>query len=81
MAHRDYSIRGEYARVYIFDDRMEIFSPGKLPNMVTVDNIRETRFSAVQGAVLQALGRLCKARDPAKARLGGRLRKRKRRGG
>ena len=45
MAHRDYSIRGEYARVYIFDDRMEIFSPGKLPNMVTVDNICETRFS------------------------------------
>lgn len=24
---------------------MEIFSPGKLPNLVTVDNIRETRFS------------------------------------
>lgn len=45
MAHRDYSIRGEYARVYIFDDRMEIFSPGKLPNIVTVDNIRHTRFS------------------------------------
>ena len=45
MAQRDYSIRGEYARVYIFDDRMEIFSPGKLPNMVTVDNIRHTRFS------------------------------------
>ena len=22
VAHRDYSIRGEYIRVYIFDDRM-----------------------------------------------------------
>ena len=45
MAHRDYSIRGEYARVYIYDDRMEVFSPGRLPNIVTVDNIRHTRFS------------------------------------
>ena len=29
----------------MYDDRLEIFSPGKLPNLVTVENIRETRFS------------------------------------
>ncbi|WP_346687491.1 ATP-binding protein [Enteroscipio rubneri] len=45
VTHRDYSIRGEYIRVYIYDDRMLIQSPGKLPNIVTVDNIRHVRFS------------------------------------
>lgn len=30
ITHRDYSIYGEYVRVYIFDDRMLIQSPGKL---------------------------------------------------
>jgi ATP-dependent DNA helicase RecG len=45
MAHRDYSLRGEYIRVYIYDDRMEIRSPGGLPNIVTVDNMRSTRWS------------------------------------
>lgn len=29
----------------MYDDRLEIESPGKLPNIVTVENIRETRFS------------------------------------
>lgn len=29
----------------MYDDRLEILSPGKLPNLVTVNNIQETRFS------------------------------------
>ena len=29
----------------MYDDRLEIESPGRLPNIVTVENIRETRFS------------------------------------
>lgn len=45
MAHRDYSIAGEYTRVYIYDDRMEIQSPGKLPNIVSLENMRYTRYS------------------------------------
>lgn len=45
VAHRNYSIRGDYVRVKMFDDRIEFVSPGKLPNIVTVDNIRETRYS------------------------------------
>ena len=32
----------------MFDDRLEIFSPGKLPNIVTLDNIMETRFARNQ---------------------------------
>lgn len=45
IAHRDYSIRGEYIRVYIYDDRLEIQSPGSLPNIVTPENMRHTRYS------------------------------------
>lgn len=45
VAHRDYSIRGEYTRVVIFDDRLEITSPGILPNRVTLENMRTTRFA------------------------------------
>ncbi|RKY03780.1 transcriptional regulator [Candidatus Poribacteria bacterium] len=39
VAHRDYSIRS-HIRVFIFDDRVEVRSPGGLPNTVTVENIR-----------------------------------------
>lgn len=45
ITHRDYSIYGEYIRIYIFDDRMLIQSPGKLPGTVTLENIRHQRFS------------------------------------
>lgn len=45
VAHRDYSISGEYTRITMFDDRIEFSSPGKLPNIVTVNNIQTTRFS------------------------------------
>ena len=45
VTHRDYSIRGEYIRVYIFDDRMLIQSPGSLPGAVTLENMRHQRFS------------------------------------
>jgi ATP-dependent DNA helicase RecG len=45
VAHRDYSIRGDEIRVFMFSDRIEFYSPGRLPGHVTVDNIVEERFS------------------------------------
>ena len=45
VTHRDYSIAGEYIRVTMYDDRIEFLSPGKLPSIVTVENIQNTRFS------------------------------------
>ena len=45
IVHRDYSIGGDHIRVFMFDDRLEIFSPGKLPNIVTLDTIHSRRFS------------------------------------
>ncbi len=38
-AHRDYSIYGSKIRLFLFDDRLEIYSPGSLPNTVTIDSI------------------------------------------
>ena len=45
ITHREYAMRGEYIRVSMYDDRLEIQSPGRLPDIVTVNNIRDTRFS------------------------------------
>jgi ATP-dependent DNA helicase RecG len=45
VAHRDYSVRGEGIRIALFSDRMECYSPGRLPGHVTLQNIVEERFS------------------------------------
>ena len=39
LLHRDYFISAPW-RVFMFDDRIEIISPGALPNNITVENIR-----------------------------------------
>lgn len=38
-AHRDYSIYGSKIRLFMFDDRLELFPPGPLPNTLTIGNI------------------------------------------
>ena len=40
LIHRDYSITGTDIMLTIFADRMEVVSPGLLPNTVTVDGMR-----------------------------------------
>lgn len=45
VAHRDYQIRGEEIRVLTFTDRIEVYSPGRLPGHITVENIVEERFA------------------------------------
>jgi ATP-dependent DNA helicase RecG len=57
VAHRDYTIRGEGVRVIMFSDRIEFYSPGRLPGHVTVDNIEDERFSR-NPIVVQALADL-----------------------
>jgi ATP-dependent DNA helicase RecG len=39
VAHRDYTVSGPI-RVIVFDDRVEIRTPGLLPNTVTVESLR-----------------------------------------
>jgi ATP-dependent DNA helicase RecG len=45
VAHRDYTIRGEGIRIALYGDRMECYSPGRLPGHMTVENIVAERFS------------------------------------
>lgn len=45
VAHRDYSVTGDGIRLFIYRGRMEITSPGGLPGPVTIDNIKDERFS------------------------------------
>ncbi len=40
LVHRDYSIAGTDITLAIFSDRLEIVSPGRLPNTVTTDGMR-----------------------------------------
>jgi len=39
VAHRDYAVHGSKIRLFLFDDRLELYSPGSLPNTVTVESI------------------------------------------
>ena len=58
IAHRDYSIRGEGIRLLMFADRLEVYSPGRLPGHVTIDNMKDERYSRNEAvvAVLSDLG-------------------------
>ncbi|WP_035225658.1 ATP-binding protein [Paracidovorax oryzae] len=44
VIHRDYSLNDD-VHIRIFDNRIEISSPGKLPGYVTLDNLYDERFS------------------------------------
>jgi len=45
VTHRDYSIRGTDIQIKMFDNRIVVESPGKLPGLVRTNNIRYTHFS------------------------------------
>lgn len=44
-AHRDYSIHGSKIRLHLYGDRLEIFSPGTIPNTMTIDSLSERQSS------------------------------------
>ncbi len=44
VIHRDYSISDD-VHIFIFNNRIEIISPGKLPGYVTEENLLEARYS------------------------------------
>lgn len=45
FVHRDYGLVGATIDVSVWDDRIEIRSPGPLPGHITVDNMRSEHFS------------------------------------
>ena len=51
VAHRDYSIAGSKIRVFLYSDRIEISSPGALPNTLTVESMAFRVFTRNQRLV------------------------------
>ena len=47
VTHRDYSISGARINVFIYDDRIEIWSPGGLPPGVTLEKLNKMESIAV----------------------------------
>jgi ATP-dependent DNA helicase RecG len=45
LAHRDYGLKGATVDVTIWDDRIEVKSPGPLPGHITLENIRNEHYS------------------------------------
>lgn len=56
VAHRDYSVYGSKIRLHLFADRLEIFSPGSIPNTMTLESISE-RQSARNELITSLLAR------------------------
>ncbi len=48
VAHRDYSITGSKIRLFLFSDRVEIYSPGALPNTLTIETMAYRVFTRNQ---------------------------------
>ena len=62
VAHRDYSVHGSKIRLFLFDDRLEMYSPGPLPNTVTVDSIALRQ--STRNELLTTLLARCPVEDP-----------------
>ena len=45
LAHRDYGLDGATVDVTVWDDRIEVRSPGPLPGHITVANMRDEHYS------------------------------------
>ena len=57
VVHRDYSIRGSRIRLSMFSDRLELCSPGSLPNNLTIESMGE-RQSTRNEVLTSVLGRI-----------------------
>ena len=58
VVHRDYSIRGSRTRLSMFSDRLEIQSPGALPNTLTVESMamRQATRNQIIASVMGRMG-------------------------
>lgn len=45
VGHRDYSLRGSAVEVRLYEDALEIESPGALAGWVTLENLRDAQYS------------------------------------
>ena len=45
VVHRDYAVSGSRIRLFMFDDRLELHSPGGLCNSMITDDLRTSQFT------------------------------------
>ena len=45
VVHRDYAISGSRIRLFMFDDRLELYSPGGLSNSLQIEDLRTSQFT------------------------------------
>lgn len=57
VVHRDYSIRGSRIRLSMFADRLELNSPGGLPNNLTIESMADRQSTRNEG-LASVLGRM-----------------------
>ena len=48
VAHRDYSVSGSKIRLFLYSDRLEVYSPGKLPNGLSIQEMPYRTFTRNQ---------------------------------
>ncbi len=53
VAHRDYSRHAQRIRLFLYADRLELFTPGELPNSMTIESM--TAISAPRNEVIASL--------------------------
>lgn len=56
--HRNYAISGSRIRIFIYSDRIECISPGRLPNTVTVEKLRSGVSYAANPVLLKFMDNL-----------------------
>lgn len=56
--HRNYAIAGSQIRVLLYDDRLEVISPGRLPNSVTVEKLKAGVSYAVNPVIVKFMENL-----------------------
>ena len=45
VVHRDYGVTGSRIRLFMFDDRLELHSPGSLCNSMRIEDLRTSQFT------------------------------------
>ncbi len=64
VAHRDYSMTGRRIRLHLFADRLELYSPGALPNSLTLDGLMDNTVTRNE-TIVNLLSRYYNARQEA----------------
>ena len=61
VVHRDYSIADSKIRLFVFDDRLELYSPGALPNTLPIEAMRNRQ--ATRNETLASILRMLSVGD------------------